>query len=272
MHQGVPLSIKQRVIEDWMRAVRRDDIAPKHGIATGTVSSIIREWRADFEDGDIANAMRYFALAFRKLKLTIPQCALGARTAIMMNDLGIHENDFRAFISDTYKFLKELEVDPKKLAYCIKQMEDLAATMPISHIPQHISELDAKKKQILVDVDKLRIDELDMKARVDILKREAHDRHEEFQQFSGIKTELKKYGLEIGDLESFARVVKEADELGYDAHLIGSKLTYWDQLEKKELERAESVLKLERKKEALEQRIGQLEAKKKYDFSHGYSD
>ena len=62
MHPGVTPVIKERVIEDWFRGLKRDDIASKHGIGTGTVTRIIREWVADFEDKEIVDAMRYFAV------------------------------------------------------------------------------------------------------------------------------------------------------------------------------------------------------------------
>ncbi len=252
MRPGVTPIIKQAVIEDWFRGLKRDDIAHKHGIGTGTVTRIIRDWVADFEVGDIADAMRYFAVAFHELKLTIPQCALGARNVIMMNHLGIRENDFDKFISETYEFLKELGMDPKKMAHFIKQMEDLSAAMPIPQIPQHISELESKKKQLSEEIDKLEIDELDLKANVAIRKKEAKDLGDEFQQFARSKSELKKYGLEISNVASFAETVKEAHKLGYDGHLIGSKLRYWDDLKKKEMNVLESINKLVRKKEALE--------------------
>lgn len=231
MQPRITAIIKQSVIEDWFRGLKRDDIAKKQWIGTGTVTGIIRDWEADLEDGDIADAMRYLAVAFRKLKLTISQCALGARTGIMMNNLGIQKNDFDEFISETYKFLKELGIDPKQLADYTKQMQDLAATMPIAEIPQYISELDAKKKQKLEEIEKLEIAELGLRVNVNILKENEKNLGEEFRQFAGIKSELKKKWLEIDDLESFATTVKEADELRFDVHLIGSKLRYWDELE-----------------------------------------
>lgn len=270
MQPGVPSIIKQGVIEDWCRGLKRDDIADKHGIGTGTVTRIIREWVAAFEVGDVADAMRYFAVTFRKLKLTIPHCVLGARNVGVMINLGIEENDFEEFISDTYKFLKELGADPKRMAYCVKQMQDLTGTITIAQIPQYISELDAQKTQTLENIDELKTTELDMKARVDMLKKEAKDLGEQLQQFAGIKSELKKYGLEIDNIESFGQTVKVAHELGYDAHLIGSKLRYWNDLEKTHTDLAASVLELEQKKDLLEQRISHLEAKQRYYSSHGY--
>lgn len=252
MQPGVTPFIKQRVIEDWFQGLQRDN---KHGIGTGTVTNIIRNWVADLNDEDIAGAMRYLAVAFRKLKLTIPQCALGARACNMMNNLGIEENDFEDFISETYKSLKELEMDPKKMAYFIKQMQELAGTMQVAQIPRHISELDSKK-QLLQEIEDLEAEELDMKVKVDILKGKEKHMGSDFQQFADIKLELGKYDLKFDDLELFMQTVKEAKELGYHAHLIGSKLRYWDELQKKELERELNILKLEHKEVTLDHQTG----------------
>lgn len=234
MHPGVTPIIKEGVIEDWLRGVKRDNIAVKHMIGTGTVSRIVREWVADFGDRDVADAMRYFAVTFRKLRLTIPECVLGARHLAMLNNMGIDRNDFEQFISETYKFVKELGLDPKKIANCIKQMEELTGTVTLAQIPQYISELEERKRQLLEDIEKLKVEESHTRVRLDLLNRRTKDLGEEFQQFADIKLELKDYGLEIDDLEAFAETVKKAHELGFDAHLIGSKLRYWDELETKE--------------------------------------
>lgn len=117
--------------------------------------------------------------------------------------------------------------------------------MPIARIPQYISELEENKKQLSEDTEKLKVDELDMKARVYVLNKKTEGQGEEFQQFAGIKSELKKYGLEFNDLESFVETVRKAEELGYDVHLIGSKLVYWDELNKNETDLEEKILQLE---------------------------
>jgi hypothetical protein len=266
MQPGVTPMIKERVIEGWFKGLKRDNIANKQGIATGTVTNIIREWVADFELGDVADAMRYFAVTFRNLKLTIPQCVLGARNVSMMKNLGIEENDFEEFISGTYKFLKELGVDPKKMADCIKQMEDLNATMPIAQIPQYISELEAEKNRISEDIDKLKTDELKLKTNI----YKSLDRGGEYQQFIDLKLELKKYGLDMSHLSSFTKMIKQAHELGYDAHLIGSKIAYLDNLYKEENELEESVRDLKREKELLEHKRNPSQSAAKYLDSIGY--
>lgn len=66
------------------------------------------------------------------------------------------------------------------------------------------------------------------------------------------KLELEKFGLKLNDLESFAQTVRKAKELGYDAQLIGSKLAYWDELQKKQTDLEFSILELEGKKANLE--------------------
>jgi hypothetical protein len=87
-------------------------------------------------------------------------------------------------------------VDPKKLSDSIKQMQNLTTIMPIVHIPQYISKLDASKELKLEEIEKFEIVELDMKVKVDILG-------EDFQQFVGLKSELKKYCPYIRTEEGF---------------------------------------------------------------------
>jgi predicted RNase H-like nuclease (RuvC/YqgF family) len=157
------------------------------------------------------------------------------------------------------------------MAHCIKQMEDLNATMPIAQIPQHISELEAKKKQLSEDIEKLETKELDLNVRVRILREKSVDLGDEYQQVADLKLELKKYGLDTNDLESFAKMIKEADELGYDVHLIASKLAYWDKLEKKQTDLGLAILELEGKKEALEHKKNSSEVASNYLRTHGYS-
>ena len=66
-------------------------------------------------------------------------------------------------------------------------------------------------------------------------------------------------------------MIKEADDLGYDVHLIASKLAYWDKLEKKETDLGLAILELEGKKEALELKKNPSEVASSYLRTHGYS-
>lgn len=210
MQPRVSEFIKQAVIEDWFRGLKRDYIAEKQGIGTGTVTNIIRDWVADLVDGDIADAMRYFAVAFRKLKLTIPQCALGARSGIMMKNLGIEENDFDAFISGTYKFLKQLAVDPKKMAYCIKQMEDLASTMPVKQIPQYISELDAKKKQLLQEIEELDLTKLDTQVKMLTALDKANVTQRDLEEYCELRKTIGEFAVFTDDPLAFLKSLIES--------------------------------------------------------------
>jgi hypothetical protein len=121
--------------------------------------------------------------------------------------------------------------------------------------------LEQKKKKLSEEIEKLRVKELDRRTTVDLLDKKAKDLGEEFQLFAGSISELKKYGLEIEDVESFAKTVKIAHDLGYDDHLIGSKLRYWNELKEQQMKLLESINKLQRRKEWQENRTGYYEAR-----------
>ena len=93
MQPRVTQTSKALVIEDWLRGLSRDRIADKQGLSTGTVTNIIREWSAGLEEA-VADELREFALALRKLRITAPRSAVGARVAYMMSKIGLDEDAF----------------------------------------------------------------------------------------------------------------------------------------------------------------------------------
>jgi hypothetical protein len=73
------------------------------------VSNIIREWRAELDDG-FADGMRELALALRKLRLTVPECALGAIVASTLKSIGVHENDLFSYLAESVSLLRNIIV------------------------------------------------------------------------------------------------------------------------------------------------------------------
>ncbi|HYA82859.1 MAG TPA: hypothetical protein VEH06_05335 [Candidatus Bathyarchaeia archaeon] len=56
------------------------------------------KWLAE---GD-ANALREFGIMLRKSGVTASQCAVGFRLANIMKELGVNQDDFGHFISETH--------------------------------------------------------------------------------------------------------------------------------------------------------------------------
>jgi hypothetical protein len=96
--------------------------------------------------------------------------------------------------------------------------------MPIDQLPHYISQQIIKKDQVSQEIEKLNVAKSEMQLRVDNLEKKSDELQFELDQFCSFKQELQKYGIELDDIESLAKVVKGADQLGYDAKSIVSEL------------------------------------------------
>lgn len=108
--------MKSAVIEAWLKGMGRDAIAETEGIGGGTVSNIIQEWRGGLDDA-LADELREFSVALRKLKISAPRCALGARVGSLICSLGVHEHDTQTFMSETYDGCLEVGLKPERVVY-----------------------------------------------------------------------------------------------------------------------------------------------------------
>ena len=97
MQPGVTQAVKGTVIEDWVRGLRRDPIAAKHGLSAGTVTNIVREWELGLGKASAAE-VRELGVALNKLGITAQRSAEGARVVSMMARLGIQESNFYSFM------------------------------------------------------------------------------------------------------------------------------------------------------------------------------
>ena len=47
MQPPVTQAVKEAVIQDWVRGMRRDAIAAKHDLSAGTITNIVQKWELD---------------------------------------------------------------------------------------------------------------------------------------------------------------------------------------------------------------------------------
>ena len=89
------------------------------------------------EEG-VADELREFALALRKLRITAPRSAVGARVAYMMSKIGLDEDDFYLFMSETYDKCIKLDLQPERLSHDLNLLTNLSESVPWDQIPAHI--------------------------------------------------------------------------------------------------------------------------------------
>jgi hypothetical protein len=243
MPMRVPDATKSLVIEQWQLGANRDTIAYDNGLSAGTVTNIVNEWKAALGFAR-ADEIRELGIMLRRVGITPAQCALGFRTGMIMNKLGVKEDDFQAFILDVYNRCKGDGLLPENVAEYLRDMVEFskANAVPLSQISGHIKERAEEKKRMEREIQNLRAQ---INANHEEMKesdnRRAFALYEEkitsaqIKSYSDLMEEMKSLGLPIDDLPKFAKVVRGVSQKGYDvgeiihefSDLESSRKEYW---------------------------------------------
>ena len=108
------------IIQNYILGHSRDEIATETGVAPGSVSNKVNEWKRRIDAPDIEE-LRRFAVNMRKSGMTIKQCTKGFRFLQLLKRLEIIiENDdidsdldsLSYFVDEMYKKCKEVGITP----------------------------------------------------------------------------------------------------------------------------------------------------------------
>ena len=224
----IPENIRQTVIRLWLEGNSRKEIALISGVSEGTVSNIIAEWRQKLGDGD-AEALRELGINMKRIGIDAAQCAEGFRISSTMKKLGINENQFKSFINEVYEYcFQRLGLTPEDIASNLKELVKLSKDIPLAKIPEYIEK---KKKEIIklkeyIQTLKEKIETSEMETSLAEDLRDAALENEritsaEVGEYSNLKAELRRYGLDIHkDIPKFAKVVNSIRNYGYSVNQV----------------------------------------------------
>lgn len=114
-----PEHIKSAVIDAWLRAETRDNIALELEVAEGTVSNVIEQWKNRISVFD-ANNLRELGLALKKAGMSPIQCVNRLRVNNIINQLGIDEDHLKDFLGKLYYESKEQRLPPADIARLVR--------------------------------------------------------------------------------------------------------------------------------------------------------
>ena len=240
---------KALIIEDWLRGLSRDRIGSQTWSKHRDCHHY--QWSAGLEDG-VADELREFALALRKLGITAPGSAVGARVAYMMSKLGLDEDAFYSFMSETYDRCIKLGLQPERLSHDLKLLTDLSESVPWDQIPAHIEEQIARKEKLEQEIQTLESVASEAKTRLDMALEQEAVTVKVLNEYSDFRTEMSKNRIPLADLPAFVKTIKGIQELGYDTNSIVSRISNLESLEAEHDKLKESVESLANKKRELE--------------------
>jgi hypothetical protein len=227
----LPESLKSGVIQQWLRGIERDKIASEFGISGGAVTNITNEWRQAI-DFPIADELRELAVTLKKIGITPGECAIGCRVSMVMNRMGVGNDQLQSFLSDVYKRSVDLGLTPQNIASYIRELLEFSNTLVLSQIPAYLEQkklekdqLEKEVQELKVDKEQLQLEKSDSQNMLEMAKADYNTTTQQLEWYSGLKKELTKYGIPVDDVSYLAKVVDGVRALGYNPAKITNEVS-----------------------------------------------
>jgi hypothetical protein len=133
------------VIQQWLKGYQRDKISANSGLSAGAVTNIVNEWKQGLGFAN-ADELRELAVTLKNIGITPVQCAIGFRVGMIMNRLGVKEDDFESFMIEVYNRCKNLELMPERIASFLADLLEFSNSISITEIPNILKEERKKKR------------------------------------------------------------------------------------------------------------------------------
>lgn len=210
---------KSQVIQLWLKGIQRDRISADTGLSAGAVTNIVYEWKERLGFA-VADELRELAVTLMKIGITPVQCANGFRAATMMNRLGVKEEDFETFMSETYNRCGNLGLTPESIASYLTDLLEFSKSVPITKVPDYIESKKEVKDKLEREIENLKDQKVDIEKQILVTNADLHDKEmttARLKWYSDIKEELAKYGIPVDDISKLANVVNGIRQQGFDA-------------------------------------------------------
>ena len=224
-------SVKSGVIQQWLKGVERDRIALGNGLSAGAVTNIVNEWRQAI-DFPVADELRELAVTLKKIGITPGECAIGCRASMMLNRVGVGNDQLQSFLSDVYKRSVDLGLTPQNIASYLRDLLEFSNTLVFSQIPAFLEQkkqekdlLEKKVQELKDDTELLQLEKSDSQNLLEIAKADYNTTTQQLEWYSALKEELAKYGIPVDDISHLARVVDGVRALGYDPVKITNEIS-----------------------------------------------
>ncbi len=257
---------KRAVIEEYLKGKNRDPIASDLGLATGTVSKIIKEWKTGL-DYPNADELRELVLGLRKLGISASRYAQGARIASYLVEMGVDEEEFHQFVSGIYDSCKKMDLRPDKVVYLLKLLHDIPESIPPKQFEEYIELQKSQIQKLKEEIGRLEQGILNENINLEIAIKEKGTTMDELNQFSTFKEVMKNSEVTMDDNSRFVEAVIGAKKLGFDPNIIVQKVSNLMNLEIEHKGLEEGVKSLKENVETLKLKCSDLEQEQ---LAHNY--
>jgi hypothetical protein len=142
---------------------------------------------------------------------------------MMMNRVGVGNDQLQSFLSDDYKRSVDLGLTPQNIASYLRDLLEFSNTLVFSQIPAYLEQkkqekdqLEKKVQELKDDTELLQIEKSDSENILKMAMTDYKTSTEQLEWHSGLREELAKYGIPINDISQFAKMIDGVRGLGYD--------------------------------------------------------
>lgn len=217
MPAKLPVEIKSLVIQQWLQGKPR-----------------INEWRQALGFA-LADGLRELAVTMKKVGITAAQCALGFRATMIMNKIGVKEDEIEYFITDILNRCNNVGFSAQNVAIYLQDVLEFSTNtkIPISKIEDYLKEKARQNRELEQQIEDLKqqIQELDSewfasKKLLDEAIQKQRMTASDLQWYSDLKTELGGYGIPVDDISKLRKTVNGIRDCSSRSHYSGINIAY----------------------------------------------
>ncbi|MFL6319620.1 MAG: hypothetical protein ACJ72Q_04035 [Nitrososphaeraceae archaeon] len=225
--------VKRRVIQQWLSGESRDKIAIDNNIGSGTVSSIVNNYKIGLDNLDL-DSFRGLMVEVKKRSMTPNDLASYFRLYNYFRSSGAAVEDIESFIVN----IGGSNLPHEKVIQYVNQLYEVSKeeSIPPHEVPNYIKEKFEEKQKI---------DE-DIKA-ADTVLQSKNMSIQAINEHLQLNEKLKEHGLSTQDIDKLLNLLLNAKKYGFGGKEIAEKLYNIQELECKEKELKDKRKKLSKR-------------------------
>jgi transcriptional regulator with XRE-family HTH domain len=158
MKPKVPKSIRERVINQWLQGMSRDQIAKDNDIGAGTVSSITKDAKQEIPDIDL---LREVALVLKKYDFDLSVLASSIRIKNKLDEMGLNEDQIDSLIDNGNIHCFKRGLTGEEYFNIVDKVCALTDNleMPLDELPNHITQQELELEQVRGEIEEVKLKE-----------------------------------------------------------------------------------------------------------------
>jgi hypothetical protein len=211
--------VKRKVVQQWLAGEAREKIIADNNIGAGTVSIIVDDYKAGFDNFNL-DSFRELTVEAKKRGISTSDLASFFRIYNFFRSSGAKENEIESFITN----INSGYIPPGKAIGLINQIYNISKSesVPPDQLPNYVRQK-LEEKQTL-DEQVKQADGILQSKSVNI---------ETINEYMKLNEKLNEYNLSFQDIDKLLNVLVNAKEYGFDGKKIVGKLRSIQGLEKK---------------------------------------